>query len=49
VVLHRDEIHPGDVADALGRVVADLVRRTGASADASAALTAAREVAATES
>jgi hypothetical protein len=46
VVLHRSEIHPGDVADALGRVVADLVRRTGGVADASAALTAARDVAA---
>jgi hypothetical protein len=45
VVLHRAEIHPGEVAEALGRVVADLVRRTGASADASAALTAARDVA----
>jgi hypothetical protein len=45
VVLHRSEIHPGDVAEALGRVVADLVRRTGAVADASAALTAARDVA----
>jgi hypothetical protein len=46
VVLHRAEIQPGDVADALGRVVADLVRRTGGVADASAALTAARDVAA---
>ena len=46
VVLHRSEIHPGDVADALGQVLADLVRRTGEVADASAALTAARDVAA---
>jgi hypothetical protein len=45
VVLHRAEVAPGDVADALGRVIADLVRRTGAAADASAALTAARDVA----
>jgi hypothetical protein len=45
VVLHRAEIHPGDVAEALGRVIADLVRRTGATADASAVLTAARDVA----
>jgi hypothetical protein len=45
VVLHRAEIRPGDVAEALGRVVADLVRRTGASAEASAALTAARDLA----
>jgi hypothetical protein len=45
VVLHRTEIHPGDVAEALSRVIADLVRRTGATADASAVLTAARDVA----
>ena len=45
VVLQRTEVHPGDVAGALGRVVADLVRRTGAVADASAALTAARDLA----
>jgi len=30
------DLHPGDVAEALGRVIADLVRRTGATADASA-------------
>ena len=46
VVLHRAQIQPGDVADALGRLVTDLVRRTGQVADASAALTAARDVAA---
>jgi hypothetical protein len=46
VVLHRTEVHPGDVAEALGRVVADMVRRSGAVADASAALSAARDVAA---
>lgn len=46
VVLHRETVEPGDVAGALSRVVADLVRRTGAVADASAALTAARDLAA---
>jgi hypothetical protein len=46
VVLHRTVVETGEVADALGRVVADLVRRTGAVADASAALTAARDLAA---
>jgi hypothetical protein len=46
VVLHRAEIQPGDVAGALGGVVAELVRRTGEVADASATLTAARDVAA---
>jgi hypothetical protein len=46
VVLQRAEIQPGDVAEALGRVVAEMVRRTGAVADASAALTAARDLAA---
>ncbi len=46
VVLHRSQIEPGEVAEALGRVVTDLVRRTGQVADASAALTAARDVAA---
>jgi hypothetical protein len=45
VVLQRTEVHPGDVAGALSRVVADLARRTGGVADASAALTAARDVA----
>jgi hypothetical protein len=46
VVLQRTEVHPGDVAGALGRVVAELVRRTGGVADASAVLTAARDIAA---
>jgi hypothetical protein len=45
VVLHRSELHPGDVAEALGGVVAEMVRRTGELAEASAALTAARDVA----
>jgi hypothetical protein len=45
VVLHREEVEPGEVADALSRLVTDLVRRTGAVGDASAALTAARDVA----
>jgi hypothetical protein len=47
VVLHRDEVEPGEAPDLLGRLVPDLVRRTGAVADASAALTAARDVSAT--
>ncbi|WP_151082006.1 hypothetical protein [Nocardioides cynanchi] len=46
VVLQRTEVQPGDVGAALSRVVADLVRRTGQVDDASAALTAARDVAA---
>ncbi len=45
VVLHRQEVEPGEVADALSRLVTDLVRRTGGVGDASAALTAARDVA----
>lgn len=45
VVLHRRVIEPGEVAEALSRVVTDLVRRTGGVGDASAALTAARDVA----
>jgi hypothetical protein len=44
VVLHRQEVEAGDVAEALTRLVTDLVRRTGAVGDASAALTAARDV-----
>ncbi len=46
VVLHRTVVETGEVAEALGRVVADLVRRTGSVVDASAALTAARDLAA---
>jgi len=46
VVLHREVVEPGEVAGALSRVIADLVRRTGALGDASAALTAARDLAA---
>jgi hypothetical protein len=46
VVLHRRVIDPGEVAASLTRVVTDLVRRTGGVNDASAALTAARDVAA---
>jgi hypothetical protein len=46
VVLHRDTVHPGEAAGRLARVVADLARRTGTVADASAVLTAARDVAA---
>jgi hypothetical protein len=45
VVLHRQVIEPGEVAAALTGVVTDLVRRTGGVGDASAALTAARDVA----
>ena len=45
VVLHREVVEPGEAASALGRVVADLVRRTGAVGDAAAVLTAARDVA----
>ena len=47
VVLHRDEVEPGEAPALLGRLVPDLVRRTGAVADASAALTAARDVSGT--
>jgi hypothetical protein len=46
VVLHHETVEAGEVAVALSRVVADLVRRIGAVADASAALTAARDLAA---
>ena len=45
VVLHREIVEPGRAAAALGHVVAELVRRTGAVADAAAVLTAARDVA----
>jgi hypothetical protein len=45
VVLHRQYLEPGEVASALTRVVTELVRRTGGVGDASAALTAARDVA----
>jgi len=45
VVLHREVVEPGEAPQLLGRVIADLVRRTGAIADASAVLTAARDVA----
>jgi hypothetical protein len=45
VVLHREEVAPGEAAEALTRVVTDLVRRTGGAGDASAVLTAARDVA----
>lgn len=45
VVLHRDPVEPGEAPELLGRLVPDLVRRTGARDDASAALTAARDVA----
>ena len=44
VALHRTPLEPGTVGDALGRAVADLVGRTGAVADASAVLTAARDL-----
>jgi hypothetical protein len=44
VVLHREVVEPGTAATLLGRVVADLVRRTGSVADGSAVLTAARDV-----
>jgi hypothetical protein len=45
VVLHRDPVEPVEAPDVLGRLVPDLVRRTGARDDASAVLTAARDVA----
>jgi hypothetical protein len=45
VVLHRTVVSAGEAPELVGREVTDLVRRTGASADASAVLTAAREVA----
>jgi hypothetical protein len=45
VVLHREAVDPGEAGPLLGRIVAELVRRTGAVADASAVLTAARDVA----
>ena len=45
IALHRQPVEVGTVGEALARVVADLVRRTGGVADASAALTAARDLA----
>jgi hypothetical protein len=45
VVLHREEVEPGEAPGLLARVVVDLVRRTGAVGDASAVLTAARDLA----
>jgi hypothetical protein len=45
VVLHREVVDPGEAPDLLGRIVPDLVRRSGELADASAVLTAARDVA----
>jgi hypothetical protein len=44
VELHRAVVRPGDAAASLSRVVAELVRRTAAVADASAVLTAARDL-----
>jgi hypothetical protein len=44
VVLHRDPVEPGEAPEILGRLVPELVRRTGARDDASAVLTAARDV-----
>ena len=44
MVLHRDPVEPGGVPDVLARMVPDLVRRTGSRDDASAVLTAARDV-----
>jgi hypothetical protein len=46
VVLHRAPMEPGLVAAALSRPIAELVRRTGAVADASIVLTVARDLAA---
>jgi hypothetical protein len=46
VVLHRIPMEPGLVGGALSRPVAELVRRTGAVADASIVLTVARDLAA---
>jgi hypothetical protein len=45
VELHREEVEPGEAPGLLARVVVDLVRRTGAVGDASAVLTAARDLA----
>ena len=45
VVLHREQVEPGEAAALLGRVIADLVRRSGLVEDASAVLTAARDLA----
>jgi hypothetical protein len=45
VVLHRDPVEPGEAPEVLGRLVPELVRRTGARDDASAVLSAARDVA----
>ncbi len=45
VVLHREVVEPGEAPQLLGRLVADLAQRSGAIADASAVLTAARDLA----
>jgi len=45
VVLHREVVERGEAPDLLGRLLPDLVRRTGAAGDASAVLTAARDIA----
>jgi hypothetical protein len=46
VVLHRAPVEPGEAPDLVARLVTDLVRRTAAVDDASAVLTAARDLAA---
>jgi hypothetical protein len=45
VVLHRAQVQPGEAPGLLAPVVTDLVRRTGATLDAAAVLTAARDIA----
>lgn len=46
VVLNHDPVEPGEAPEVLGRLVPELVRRTGALGDASAVLTAARDLSA---
>jgi hypothetical protein len=45
VVLHREVVDPGEAPGLLGRLVPELVRRSGEVLDASAVLTAARDLA----
>jgi hypothetical protein len=46
VVLHREVVEPGEAPALLGRLVPELVRRSGELLDASAVLSAARDLAA---
>jgi hypothetical protein len=45
VVLHREVVEPGEAPALLGRLVPEIVRRSGDVLDASAVLTAARDLA----